>query len=59
MKCYSLPYILRIKGEGVEGCYNCLPLQMEGGGGGGGAYWRGGGSFWGGGFKVTINSIAC
>ena len=28
MKCYSLPYILRIKGEGVEGCYNCLPLQM-------------------------------
>ena len=36
MKCYSLPYILRIKGEGVEGCYNCLPLQMGGGGGGGG-----------------------
>ena len=36
MKCYSLPYILRIKGEGVEGCYNCLPLQMEGGGGRGG-----------------------
>ena len=33
MKCYSLPYILRIKGEGVEGCYNCLPLQMGGGGG--------------------------
>ena len=32
MKCYSLPYILRIKGEGVEGCYNCLPLQMGGGG---------------------------
>ena len=31
MKCYSLPYILRIKGEGVEGCYNCLPLQMGGG----------------------------
>ena len=52
MKCYSLPYILRIKGEGVEGCYNCLPLQM-GGGGGGGA------SFWGRSFTVTINSIAC
>ena len=32
MKCYSLPYILRIKGEGVEGCYNCLPLQMGRGG---------------------------
>ena len=32
MKCYSLPYILRIKGEGVEGCYNCLPLQIWGGG---------------------------
>ena len=32
MKCYSVPYILRIKGEGVEGCYNCLPLQMGGGG---------------------------
>ena len=33
MKCYSLPYILRIKGEGEEGFYNCLPLQMGGGGG--------------------------
>ena len=43
MKCYSLPYILRIKGEGVEGCYNCLPLQMEGGGGRGGLL--GGGGF--------------
>ena len=32
MKCYSLPYILRIKGEGEEGFYNCLPLQMGGGG---------------------------
>ena len=30
MKCYSLPYILRIKGEGEEGFYNCLPLQMGG-----------------------------
>ena len=46
MKCYSLPYILRIKGEGEEGFYNCLPLQM--GGGEGGAYWRGGASLsWG------------
>ena len=34
MKCYSLPYVLRIKGEGEEGFYNCLPLQMGGGGGG-------------------------
>ena len=33
MKCYSLPYILRINGEGEEGFYNCLPLQMGGGGG--------------------------
>ena len=30
MKCYSLPYILRIKGEGEEGFYNCPPLQMGG-----------------------------
>ena len=35
MKCYCLPYILRINGEREEGFYNCLPLQMGGGGGGG------------------------
>ena len=32
MKCYSLPFILRIKGEGEEGFYNFLPLKRVGGG---------------------------
>ena len=57
MKCYSLPYILRIKGEGEEGFYNCLPLQIRGGWG---LLERRGLFEWGGGgFMVTIKTIAC